>query len=328
MYVIDMKKYIIPLPFFETIINLSGAFNINIEFNTKIYSFKKRKKDIEYLDNIDISSRPNHYDTTNVEIDEVISIFNNIQTNNNINEEKIFMNKYRNKYCNYYVKIIKNVNLENDITDEKLRQFKKVYIYYKILFIKLYKHMELIDKLKINKNTMLRLDEHGKSHNNKMMNTLKPNTSHYITVQTDNRHINDILFKQYYKNITILYDTVTLIYSFLLDCLNNKTIPKFIYNEYDSYTYDIRDIYNEQDNKFTIYMLNIDMHSCFNDKDAKLTHPMRLSLCYNKAMEKYRLQYDDKFLLNDDNIKKYKFSLKNKTFVDVKHFNLQKNNMQ
>lgn len=303
---INVKDYILMMPFMTEILNLfpDGTFIFTLHFNTTIQHFKQNKKSSEYINNIDLTNKPNFYEESKYEI-------NNIVTLNNIpkifDNSKIFDNNIIiNKYLNCFDKIIKNVDCKTiGFVDEILfYKFKKLLIYYRLLFIRMCEQKDKIEEINNKQKELLRLDDHGNGHcelNNAFSS--KKNNSFYIKDQNDNRHINEILFNQFYQNYKIIFEIVHYIFCFLLDCNENKMIPSFINtNEYDNYN--IKNIFDISDNKITLHLINYDPKSTFFDENKKICHPKKIQLIFNNHKKKYRLQYDE--IDVDKSIKKQK----------------------
>jgi len=288
---INTDDYMLNMPYMREILNLfpNGTFIFTLDFSTNIPHFKQNKKSDEYINNIDLVKKPNYYEEHKYEIDKIVSISKlsniseNFQIYNNI--------QIKNKYLNCFDKIIKNVECKTiGFVDEALfNKFKKLFIYYRLLFIRMYEEKNKIEEINNKQNELLRFDEHGKGHCdlNSAFNS-KKNNSYYIKDLSDNRHINKILFMQFYENYNIIFEIVYNIYLFLLDCDENKIIPYFINtNEYNNY--DIKNIFDISDNKITLHIMNYDSKSSFFDQTKQLFHPKRIQLIFNNSEQKYRL---------------------------------------
>jgi hypothetical protein len=330
---INVDEYmpiITAMPFMKEIINLlsNDIFTFNLKFDTKLQHFKQNKKSNEFINNIDLTKRPHFYEESKYEINNIVAISkisydsNKIYNNNNKNIP------IKNNYLNYFYKIIKNVNCSNiNNTDKGLyNKFKKLSIYYRILFIRMYEHKEEIENINNRQTELLRLDNHGDSHCdlNNAFNS-KKNNSFYIKNLNDNRHINEILFQQFYENYNIIFEIVYYIYRFLLDCRENKIIPLFINtDEYNDYN--IKNIFDTSDNKIILHLINYDQRSSFFNQTKQLYHPKRIQLFFNNHEQKYRLQYDEKNLNESSVIQKDKIIMIQKNNIDNKNLKRKQNN--
>ena len=319
---INTDDYMLNMPYMREILNLfpNGTFIFTLDFNTNIQHFKQNKKSNEYINDIDLTKKPNYYEECKYEIDKIVSfsrlpiIYDNLQAHNNI--------QINNKYLNCFNEIIKNVEYKTkDFVDEALfNKFKKIFIYYRLLFIRMYEEKDKIEEINNKQNELLRFDEHGKGHCdlNNAFNS-KKNNSYYIKDLSDNRHINKILFMQFYENYNIIFEIVYNIYLFLLDCDENKIIPYFINtNEYNNY--DIKNIFDISDNKITLHIMNYDSKSSFFDQTKQLFHPKRIQLFFNNYEQKYRLQYDETDIDKSINKQNDKIRMIQKNNIDSKKY--------
>jgi hypothetical protein len=292
---------------------------MNISFLNKISKFKKSKKDTTFLNELKLESTPKYKEPIDINIEYIEWIYNNEKSERifpNINFNQIKNNNFNENNTNYFENIMKRILIAKN-TKSNYTKFKKTLVYYKLLFIKLYETREEINKIKLDKEKWLRMDEHGCGHNSKNITATKKNNSFYIQDIDDNRHINELLFDNFYKNVNTILENIILFYLFLLDCYTNKKIPKVICDLHDDFNYDIRNIIDIICNKIIIYT-EFDICSCFFDNNKKLAHPLRLQLSFNNHTKKYRLQYDDdtKYLVYDNDQEKTKLMLLKENYVD------------
>jgi hypothetical protein len=285
----DVIPIISRLSFMFELNNVLNILDFNLKYNTDYQLYKKRKKDNTYIEKVYLSEKYNWYENYNVDVKDLKLCFE-----------------------------LRELNEDEKILSEPL--FLKTLKYYRELFDDLKKNKELYDKINNNKSKYLRLDPHGEGHKN-IKSAFNPNNNNTFYISdNDERHINEILFDQFYKNYNIIYNFVYATMNYLtIQKLYNTIPPIFLQILYNKYNFDTKIIYDTTNiYKTTLHLVHFNNKCCFFDENNIPCHPYRIQLIYSTKYKKYRLLYEnnDKYLNKSEDVVESKITQMHKIKID------------
>jgi hypothetical protein len=337
---IDIKK-LLPYNYFphlQDFNNLPNFAKFSMSLKNSSYEFSKRTKPIEPL----IKNNPDKYKKVySIEVNNAVGYLDDIDSSislNHINNENeiCISNEKTHDFTNEdnFKHIIDTYEMCHPDKDMWI-YIAYIYVFYKTIYHKTQKYKKEIIDINDDKHNCLRIDDHGKSHNNNYCTT-RINGSFY---NDSTEHSNIIFFEQFYTNFCSIENIAINIIIFIEKCLKINKFPIFFKKKCTSY--DFNAIINDSsENKIIIMMIDRDFNSTYgivekNEKNKvnpnerreftnKLYQPLRIQLSKNNG--KYRLQYDNdtKFLNYDEQIEKGKSIEILKAKVDHKKSTNQK----